>query len=76
MQRRLPERDELMVWVYAACAYGLALTGAVGFAWLLGLDRSAAWLLVGAVAVIALFGSALPILRLGYRRLEEKRKKR
>ena len=73
MPRYAPGRDELAVWLYAAGAYALALIGAFGFAWLLGLDLRSTLLLVGAVAVIALFGSAIPILRLGRERLKKQR---
>ncbi len=65
--------DKLLVWLYALGAYGLALIGAVGIAWILKLDFRTSLILTGGVAVIALFGSFIPILRLGYARLNAKR---
>ncbi len=66
-------KDKLLVWVYALGAYGLALIGALGMAWILKLDLKTTLLFTGAVAVIGLFGSFIPILRLGYARLSARR---
>ncbi len=62
---------KLNVWLYALGAYALALIGALGLAWLLRLDLRGALLLVGVVALIALFGTLIPLLRLGYTRLAD-----
>ncbi len=56
-------------WACGLGAYALALIGALGFAWLLRLDLRGSLLLVGAVAVVALFGTFIPLVRLGYTRL-------
>ncbi len=62
-------RARLRVWLYALGAYAFALVGAFGLAWGMSLDFRSAMILVGAVAVIALFGALIPILRLGYERM-------
>ncbi len=62
-------QGKLLVWVYALGAYALALIGALDLAWILRLDLRTTLLFTVAVAVIALFGSFLSILRLGYARL-------
>ncbi len=62
-----------MVWLYALGAYALALIGAWGLAWLLGLDWNRTLLVVGVVGLIAIVGTFSPILRLGYARLNAAR---
>ena len=60
------------MWLYALGAYALALIGALGLAWLVNSDLRTTLLLTGAVALIALFGTLIPLLRLGYSRLNDK----
>ncbi len=74
IEHRFELIGKLGVWLYALGAYALALIGAWGFAWLLKLDWNSTLLVIGAVAVIALFGTLIPVLRLGYARLNDGRK--
>ncbi len=66
-------RGELAIWIYALGAFALAIVGALGVAWLLALGIRDTLIFVGAVALTALFGTFIPILRLGYRRLSKSR---
>ena len=62
---RWPRRTSQMAWLFAIAVWALAILGAAGVAYLLGLDRLAGIALIGLAALIAFFGSFLPVLRLG-----------
>lgn len=55
----------LGVVLYALMLWTFAVVGAVGVAYVLGLSGEHAALLVGVVALIAVFGAFIPALRLG-----------
>lgn len=52
----------------ALCVWLFALLGAVGVAEWLDLGARDAWLLIGAVGVLAFFGAFLPVARLAFHR--------
>ena len=62
--------DKWIIWLSALGAYSLALIGAIGFAILLKFDLTTTLIFVGAIAIIALFGSALPMAQLVRTRLQ------
>ncbi|MGE5139748.1 MAG: hypothetical protein ACM3JD_09815 [Rudaea sp.] len=60
-------RSSWMARAIAFAAWALAVTGAAGLAYFLSLDRGTSLILIGTVAIVSLFGSFLPILRLASR---------
>jgi hypothetical protein len=57
-------RGSRLAFITALAAWALAVAGAAGLAYIIALDRATSLLLIGSVALVAFFGSALPILRL------------
>jgi hypothetical protein len=71
MRRAMKRRTQIAIYTGASALWAMAVLGAIGVAYWLGLSSRDTILLVIAVAVVAIFGTFMPAVQLGITRWRE-----